>query len=281
NSSSYLFSQISPNHPFPPPSFSPNHLIILPGHAIYLGDQSNHQNLFNSSNWVLEPYQEINSNNSIATFLNHIQIANQLAQNDQNSLLIYSGGQTRSKSNQLTEATSYLRLAQQLNLHLLLNHKSLQMTTEDYALDSWTNLIYSIARFNEYTGQYPQKITIVGHAVKASRFINIHRKALRWPKEKFNYIGLDPIIHSKSSNKINLLHQSNQISQGEKKVYLNFEIDLYGCHGELLEKRKNRNPFRRFHPYRDSCPEIKGLLDWCPINGIDPYPAQLPWSNLI
>ncbi|OAV91451.1 hypothetical protein PTTG_12259 [Puccinia triticina 1-1 BBBD Race 1] len=47
------------------------------------------------------------------------------------------------------------------------------------------------------------------------------------------------------------------MSQGEKKVYLEFEKDLYGCNLSLMEKRKRRNGFRRFHPYLSSNPEIR------------------------
>lgn len=88
---------------------------------------------------------------------------------------------------------------------------------------------------------------------------------------------------------------------------------MYGCHGKLLvsclrfpsscalicvtlmrhsglcfsracslkEKRKKRNPTRRFHPYFSSAPELADLLDWCPadnsgLQGI--YPETLPWD---
>ena len=40
--------------------------------------------------------------------------------------------------------------------------------------------------------------------------------------------------------------------------------DLYGCHGTLLTKRRNRNIHHRAHPYHISAPEISSLLEWCP-----------------
>lgn len=63
-------------------------------------------------------------------------------------------GQTRPESSQ-TEAQSYLRLAVATKL-LPSTYRSTRLfrraTTEDYALDSYQNLIFSIARFHEVTG---------------------------------------------------------------------------------------------------------------------------------
>ena len=67
----------------------------------------------------------------------------------------------------------------------------LRATTEDYALDSYQNLLFSIARFHEYTGHYPRLITVVGYEMKRRRFTELHRAALRWPPARFNYIGID------------------------------------------------------------------------------------------
>ena len=65
-------------------------------------------------------------------------------------------------------------------------------TTENYAMDSYQNLLFSIARFWEYTGQFPDKITVVGYDFKRPRYEELHRTALRWPKYRFDYIGVDP-----------------------------------------------------------------------------------------
>lgn len=42
-------------------------------------------------------------------------------------------------------------------------------TVEEYALDSYENLLYSIARFREVTGRWPGKITVVGYGMKRRR----------------------------------------------------------------------------------------------------------------
>lgn len=71
------------------------------------------------------------------------------------------------------------------------------------------------------------------------------------------------------------------LNQQRQNGYLLFEKDMYGCHGALLNKRKARNPARRFHPYFSSAPEIAGLLNWCPPDQIGlqgTYPQSLPWD---
>ena len=71
-------------------------------------------------------------------------------------------GQTRPGSPH-TEAQSYLRLA--IATKLLPSapssaHFFPRVTTEDYALDSYQNLIFSIARFHEVTGlPYTERTT--------------------------------------------------------------------------------------------------------------------------
>jgi len=46
--------------------------------------------------------------------------------------------------------------------------------TEDAALDSYQNVLFSLARFRELTGAYPVHITVVGHAFKCRRFKQLH-----------------------------------------------------------------------------------------------------------
>ena len=64
-------------------------------------------------------------------------------------------------------------------------------TTESYALDSYQNLLFSIARFHEFTGHFPRNITVVGYEFKRKRFVDLHRAAIRWPLHQFQYVGVD------------------------------------------------------------------------------------------
>lgn len=65
-------------------------------------------------------------------------------------------------------------------------------TTENYALDSYQNILFSLARFHEVTGRYPVQVTVVGYEMKRRRFDELHRAALRFPTTHFEYIGIKP-----------------------------------------------------------------------------------------
>ena len=71
----------------------------------------------------------------------------------------------------------------------------------------------------------------------------------------------------------------------QENGYKPYTIDMYGCHSLLMNKRRLRNPFARFHPYYTSSPEIGPLLDWCPgaaeggENAI--FEGPLPWDKVI
>lgn len=110
----------------------------------------------------------------------------------------------------VTEASSYYRLAHITNLFNLsssashapnLPHTTAidpdltpifpRATTEDYALDSYQNLLFSIARFREVSGTFPRRITIIGFDMKRRRFEDLHRNAIRWPRDRFGYVGVD------------------------------------------------------------------------------------------
>lgn len=279
-----------------------NHLVIVTGHAIWAGCDVNGKH--KDENWVLEDYQK---GGSVKTFWKHIEKGVQLTNEDPNALLIFSGGQTRPNSLQ-TEAESYYSLAVAAGLELPMIAGSLsnstsssvgalahanaavatrhglqdaRMTTENYALDSFENLLFSIARYREYTGDYPKRITVVGYGFKKPRFEDLHAKAVRWNTQgflrngerTFQYVGIDDELSDSDA--------SVQYRGEKVKAYNLYDKDMYGCHGKLRQKRIERNPTRRYHPYMSSAPEIADLLNWCPapdsgLQGL--YPENLPWD---
>lgn len=62
--------------------------------------------------------------------------------------------------------------------------------SEEYARDSYENVLFSLCRFFEITGRYPEKVTVIGFAFKEKRFKDLHRKAVRFPKERYVPVGL-------------------------------------------------------------------------------------------
>jgi len=108
------------------------------------------------------------------------------------------------------------------------------------------------------------KVTVVGFEMKRRRFEDVHRESIRWPRDAFRYIGAstsDPAL-----------------TQGELVNGLTaFVNDTYGCKDFLMAKRRTRNPYRRFHPYHQSAPELAKLLEYCPKdNGF--FRGPLPWD---
>ncbi|PNY03240.1 hypothetical protein L195_g026565, partial [Trifolium pratense] len=136
--------------------------------------------------------------------------------------------------------------------------------TEEHARDSFENLLFSVCRFRELTGTYPQNITVVSYDFKEDRFANLHRSAIGFPESRFFYAGTPATSNSKEA-----------ALKGEELVRTQFSRDPYGCRGSLYHKKLKRDPFHRSIPYPNGCPEIESLFRYC---GPTPYPGALPWA---
>ena len=79
-------------------------------------------------------------------------------------------GQTRPDTPPTTESQSYLRLALESDL-LPAAPEFWRVTTEEFALDSFENVLFSLARFKEMTGHWPEKMTVVGYEMKRKRLV--------------------------------------------------------------------------------------------------------------
>jgi len=244
---------------------SVDHAVIVAGHAVlrvsYLKKAS-----FNDIGWYLLPYQ---TNRGFPGIIrSHIQKGIELATQDSKSLLLFSGGQTRRDVGPLSEGLSYYLVA---NFYKWFSEDLLPFVyVEEFAKDSYENLLFSLCRFKEVTNHYPSRITVVGFDFKSYRFTELHRKAIHFPKENFTYVGLEPLHR-------NFDHQ--QAKLGEHIAVQEFIKDMYGCRDEnLVVKKKKRNPFSRTTPYELACPELKPLLRWCN-SAIFDSPEILPWNN--
>ncbi|BEI82486.1 hypothetical protein CcaverHIS002_0303540 [Cutaneotrichosporon cavernicola] len=269
-----------------------DHLILVPGHAVWLG--SDVGQVGEDGEWVLEGMQK---GGSVGTYIKHIEKGANMAADDPNSLLVFSGGATRVQlTSPLSEGASYHRLAAAKGLldttgsstHLPLSARA---TTEEFALDSYENLLFSMARFREVTGHWPSQVTVVGYGMKQHRFEQLHRGAIRFPADRFSYVGIDDMGDTRA-------HYEGELKYG----YAPFLFAPSGCRPPLATKRANRNPFARYPPYHSSTPELAALLEWCPPStpigdvavpttlgeseGMEPpagfvvYDGKLPWDGL-
>ncbi|ORZ26159.1 hypothetical protein BCR42DRAFT_315609 [Absidia repens] len=284
------------NDPLPSaPLARHNHAIVVTGHAMYMGPNDNELTaLHDESQWILESYQH----GQVNTFLNHIQKGIDMLLSDPQALLIFSGGQTRLSAGPISEGSSYWQVAQTLLKHQLstispsinpedgikLDQLRKRMIVEDYARDSYENVLFSLCRFAEMTSEYPTKLTVIGFEFKRPRFEQLHIKSIRYPLDQFDYIGIDPFELDAALIRVDDDHSHTESEAGAARQgelvnsYTPFLADLYGCHGALRQKKLDRNPYRRRSPYRSTCPILAPLLDYCPSNNIV-FNGPLPWSS--
>lgn len=110
------------------------------------------------------------------------------------ALLVFSGGFTRTEAGARSEAGSYWQVADALGWFGM-EAVSERALLEDRARDSFENLLFSICRFRQFAGVYPQKITIVSYNFKRERFVSAHAAALGFSADQVAFIGtpaLDP-----------------------------------------------------------------------------------------
>ncbi|GAX11759.1 hypothetical protein FisN_7Lh140 [Fistulifera solaris] len=247
---------------------SAKNLIIVAGHSVTISGHLEDANQ-DENDWFLLDYQR--HRGLPEAIVGHIRAGIAAAQKDPTSLLVFSGGETRAATGPETEGASYYRVTDAMQLWPSQSTVRARTITEDFATDSFENLMFSICRFREVTGSYPDTITVVSFSFKQTRFQTMHAKALRWPPNRFQYIGVDP---SASTGFVLEEAMKGELENSVKP----FQSDPYGCHSKILqEKRKQRNPFSRTPPYTLSCPEMSDLLRFC---GSDLIPLdKVPWGK--
>jgi hypothetical protein len=226
--------------------------VIVPGHAI----PRDLDRLDENEGWFLKPFQSGEG----PCFLEHIRSGVELAAHDPESLLIFSGGATDARAGEETEGRGYRLVALR---RFWFGHPEMQkrVGVEEFARDSFENLLFSICRFHRLTGQYPGRVTVVGWAFKKDRF-EFHRQAIRYPESAFGYVGVnDP-------------PDRDGALSGELSTLAQFHADPYGCGPELAAKRAARNPFGDEAKYDRRCPDLAGLILHC---GPELYRGPLPW----
>ncbi|KAJ1440600.1 hypothetical protein B484DRAFT_476628 [Ochromonadaceae sp. CCMP2298] len=237
-------------------------LVIVAGHAVLRLNKLSAADT-NDAAWYLLAYQK--NQGFPAIISSHIKKGIDLAAADRSSLLVFSGGQTRKDVGPTSEAASYYYLADEKKWSLAVMDR---VYLEEYARDSFENLLFSVCRFREVQGYYPRSITVVGFDFKGRRYADLHRSAIGFPVSNFTYVGLP------SPEQFN----QERAVRGEEDATRSFEADRFGCSDPALnEKRQKRNPFYRTVPYTLACPELSELLTWC---GPGEFNVEsLPWGT--
>lgn len=239
------------------------HAIVVCGHAVYTGGPRLQPPVAAEQDkyWILQSFQQGEG----PFFIEHIHAGVEIAATDRNSLLIFSGGQTR-YPHILSEAQGYHNIATLFNYW---GHESVasRTTTEEFSRDSYDNVLYSIGRFYECVGSFPKKLTIISWAFKRKRFEH-HCLAVAWPLSSFSFVGISTPDDLQTA------------LTSEARTLIDFKQDNtgYGSAGGPLGKKKMAgNPYRRQHGYHKSCPPMAAVLDWTETT---PFPEdQAPWQT--
>lgn len=224
-----------------------DHLVIVPCHGIWQGGVNGDDR----NEWVLAPFQ-IEGEDHLC-FKQHLLQAFDITKSQSNSLMIISGGKTKADT-PLSEAHSYY----QLLVNIVGKNETLaRVKLEEYAKDSFENVLFLFCRFFEVAGRYPDKVTIVGFEFKRYRFLMNHLQyAMNFPLTKAVYIGNSPTpSEARKDEYFKELHQSEYAH-----AIRHFEIDFYGRRDPLLKKKISRNPYDEHHSYIVSNPLLAEFL---------------------
>ncbi|KAF7933795.1 uncharacterized protein EAE98_003504 [Botrytis deweyae] len=158
----------------PSPTPKPTHLILLTCHAIYVSGPPELE-----SSWLLAPFQK--EGREWMTFIKHVMRAAELWKEDENSLLVISGGCTRGEV-QRSEARGYFEVGVERGVwgvgdlvrKVGMGRGEGRIVLEEEALDSYENLVRGLVAFWRGTGGWPGRIEIVSLGFKRGRFEELH-----------------------------------------------------------------------------------------------------------
>ncbi len=199
-----------------------NTLIIVGGHALYVGPDPNSEDSWRGG------FPEEGK-----FYREHADQAVRMAARIPESLLIFSGGPTR-RDAVLAESQSYFNLQEQLgwNGHYDVRERT---ATEKRARDSLENLRFSIDLFRDYVEQDPFRVYVLGWEFKRTR-VEMHASVLGL--QNFEYIGVNNPPGSLEDETSPL---AVAVRKEQETVELFRRFPSGNC-DELEAKRRARNP---------------------------------------
>ena len=244
-------------------------LVLVSGHAIFLGNSNS--DLLSEDQWLMQPFQKqnpaTNKPGEHETFVSHILTGAFAVAGRPKALLVFSGGRTTNADR--TEAEGYEQVYRELGEPFDLEGR---YALENHATDSYQNLLFSILRFRQVTGRYPEQVTVITHAFKQNRFLDLHATAIKWPAHRIRVLGLNPPFTSE---------ELRETTEGElERAHKLFVQDPHGLRSPLADKRaaRNFNPDEVVEWYRDLEPEVVELLKYS-AGQWSSLPGRLPWEE--
>lgn len=278
-----------PDHVIPPRDYAGfETLVIVCCHGIFHPDASSPEfplySPHDENNWHLADFQKSNPDTGKPgeqeTFLAHtlagihVLIGELSPEVPNKTLLVMSGGPTKHSLTPLSEARSYYHaaLAQAMaqgehgggQAHQLFSRGRILL--EEHATDSFQNLLFSILLFRRTTGRYPKQIRVITHAFKARRFLDLHAPAIRWPSDRIQVQGIDPVMSGSE--------REHTVNGENKHGYTPWLEDPLGTGDVLASKRRNRG-------WDEQAVEhlVEGLEDSVRELVMGTVPEHLPWAS--
>ncbi|VUG18905.1 DEBR0S4_05380g1_1 [Brettanomyces bruxellensis] len=238
----------------------PSTLIILPCHSIYIGDGNLPKTVLHNpkdngpgskeEEWILASFQKEAQDQHC--LLKHLYTSiNLLSNNLSDSLLVISGGYTKPETRK-SESFSYLQVARERGIVDDNLEKSILL--EQYARDSYENVLFSLCTFRQAAGVWPKHIKIVGFEFKRERFLNFHIRTLQFPAANVEYIGIGPEyppaeyfgVDDATYEKNKKKYFEDTFASENKYAIKPFSKNEFGCLGSVLhDKKEKRDPFNR------------------------------------
>jgi hypothetical protein len=133
-------------------------------------------------------------------------------------------------------------------------------------------------------------ITVITHAFKAGRVLDLHCKALKWPRARIQVRGIDPPDSfpgppDGDSDAVKGQQRRKVWEEGENQACSDWERDLYGVNEEgLCAKRRKRgwvgDGAVEVWDGEEDGNGVRALIRWRGgEDGKQVFPGRLPWEE--
>ncbi|KAK0387282.1 hypothetical protein NLU13_5595 [Sarocladium strictum] len=188
------------------------HLIVVCCHGIWLGGPSNGAD---ESEWLIADFQK----GETPTFIEHARAGVEaLAQAEPGSTTLCFSGYL-----DLVCANNHFGQSDRIS-------RSTPFLVEDRALDSYHNILFSLTKFHLVHDHWPTHVTVISHAFKKPRLLDLHCTAIGFRLDRVSFIGIDP-------------PGFDQGDEGIGGAENEWREDPHGRGEKLRGKRRKRNPW--------------------------------------
>ena len=114
-------------------------------------------------------------------------------------------------------------------------------------------------------------MTIISHAFKHQRFLDLHCRTLRWPLSRVTYVGIDPPMDDE---------KRLETEKGEQRARKDWAADWWGWGQVLGSKRLRRGWDWETKALSEVEEWMCRLVSWEGGKAMnDPFPERLPWDE--